>query len=59
MSIAAVLDAEVDAGDDEESDTSENFGFIDKESGVEDDISSFARADICWLASSSCALGLQ
>ena len=34
MSIGAIFDAEVDAEDDEESDTSEHFGYIDKESGV-------------------------
>ena len=45
MSIGAILDAEADAGDDKESDTSENLGYIDEESGVEDDISSFAEED--------------
>ena len=41
MSIGAILDAEADAGNDEESDASENLGYIDEESGVVDDISSF------------------
>ena len=41
MSIRSILDAEADAGNDKESDTSENLGYIDEESGVEDDISSF------------------
>ena len=45
MSTGTILDAEADAGDDEESDTSENLGYIDEESGAEDNTSSFEEED--------------